>query len=394
MSDEIQFKLKAFLKKIGLPILLLTILIVPLFIGHFVNTNVKATLYAFSLSMKSVLLFVLPILIFSFIFSSLLNLKSGALRYILLLVGMIYVSNCIAIFLGFGVGKVVLPSLHINMFEPITGAVLKPMWEFDLPKWISNQYALIIGFIFGLTFSYYRVARVDRFAEKLHAIAMGFLKKIFMPLLPLFILGFVFKLEHDHLLATALTVYGPVCLIVVSTQICYMLFLYLVVSKFSIKKCYGYLRNVFPATIMGFSTLSSAATMPLLILCSEKNIESPTIPESVIPATINTHTLGSALAITLLSLTTLMAFGYPLPTFAEFAQFGFFYALAKFAVAAVPGGAIIVVTPLLETYMHFSGEMVGLIAAIYMLFDPFGTATNVTGNGCFAIAFSKLYKVE
>lgn len=394
MSHEMQSKLKIFLKKIGLPILLLTILIVPLFIGQFVNTNVKAFLYAFSLSMKTVLLFVLPILIFSFIFSSLLNLKSGALKYILLLVGMIYVSNCIAIFLGFTVGKMTLPNLHINMFAPIHGADLKPLWQFELPKWISNQYALIIGFIFGLIFSYYRVAKVERFAEKLHAIAMGFLKKIFMPLLPFFILGFVFKLEHDHLLGTALTVYGPVCLIVVGTQISYMLFLYFVVSKFSFKTCYGYLRNVFPATIMGFSTLSSAATMPLLILCSEKNIQSPTIPESVIPATINTHTLGSALAITLLSLTTMIAFGHALPTITEFAQFGFFYALAKFAVAAVPGGAIIVVTPLLEGYLHFSSEMVGLITAIYLLFDPFGTATNVTGNGCFAIAFSKIYKEE
>lgn len=394
MSDEAKSKLIIFLKKIGLPILLLIILVVPLFIGQFVNTQIKSFLYAFSLSMKAFLLFVLPILIFSFIFSSLLNLKSGALKYILMLVGMIYISNCIAIFLGYGVGKTVLPNLHINMFEPISGALLKPLWEFELPKWISNQYALIIGFIFGLIFSYWRNARVERFAGKLHALAMGFLKKIFMPLLPFFILGFVFKLEHDKLLATALTVFGPVCLIVVSTQISYMLFLYLAVSKLSIKKAYGYLKNVFPATIMGFSTLSSAATMPLLILCSEKNIKSPTIPESVIPATINTHTLGSALAITLLSMTTLVAFGYEMPSLVEFAQFGFFYALAKFAVAAVPGGAIIVVTPLLEHYLHFSGEMVGLIAAIYMLFDPFGTATNVTGNGFFAIAFSKIYKEE
>jgi Na+/H+-dicarboxylate symporter len=112
----------------------------------------------------------------------------------------------------------------------------------------------------------------------------------------------------------------------------------------------------------------------------------------IIPATINTHTIGSAIGLTILSLTTLVAFGHALPSLAEFAQFGFFYALAKFAVAAVPGGAIIVATPLLETYLNFNGEMVGLITAIYMLFDPFGTATNVTGNGFFPIAFSKLFK--
>jgi Na+/H+-dicarboxylate symporter len=159
-----------------------------------------------------------------------------------------------------------------------------------------------------------------------------------------------------------------------------------------LQKFWGYIKNVLPATITGLSTLSSAATMPILILCTEKNLKDPEVAEIVIPATINTHTLGSALGVTILTLTTLLAFGKPLPDLAGFLEFGFFYALAKFAVAAVPGGAIIVVTPLLETYFHFSSEMIGLITAIYMLFDPFGTATNVTGNGFFTIAFSKLFK--
>lgn len=131
--------------------------------------------------------------------------------------------------------------------------------------------------------------------------------------------------------------------------------------------------------------------MPVLILCTEKNLPEPAVADMVIPATINTHTLGSAIGITILSLTTLLAFGHTLPTFYEFFEFGLIYALAKFAVAAVPGGAIIVVGPLLETYFHFTSEMIGLITAIYMLFDPFGTATNVTGNGFFPIAFSRLY---
>lgn len=90
----------------------------------------------------------------------------------------------------------------------------------------------------------------------------------------------------------------------------------------------------------------------------------------VIPATINTHTPGSAIKVTILSLSTLLASGQQLPTFVEFIEFGAVYALAKFAVAAVPGGAIIVVTPLLESYLHFSTEMVGIMTAFYMLFDP------------------------
>ncbi len=387
--------LRTFLKRVGLPLFLLLILIIPLYIGPHVSIQAKAFLYSISLSIKELLLFILPIIIFSFVFAALLNLKSGVIKFIVTLVAMIFVSNCTAIFTGFTVGSLTLTKLSIPAHVPVDAeSALNALWTLKLPKWIGNQYALIIGFVLGIIFSFKRNATVDRAAKKLHFYAITFLKKVFIPLLPIFILGFVFKLEHEHLLARALKTYGPVCLIVVSTQLCYMLLLYFVVAKFNIKRFLNYLKNVLPATITGFSTLSSAATMPLLILCTEKNLKDPEVAEMVIPATINTHTLGSALGITILSLTTLLAFGHELPSITEFMEFGFLYALAKFAVAAVPGGAIIVVTPLLEAYLHFSSEMIGLITAIYMLFDPFGTATNVTGNGFFAIAFSKIYKLN
>ncbi|MBS0290677.1 MAG: cation:dicarboxylase symporter family transporter [Proteobacteria bacterium] len=384
----------AALKKIGLPLLLFLILIIPLFIGPYIPTSIKAFLYSISLSIKSGLLFILPIIIFSFIFSSLLNLKSGVISFIVCLVLMIFLSNCTAIFTGFTVGSFTLSQLDVVPHSITTEQTLLPLWQLKLPKLMDNQFALIAGFIAGIFFSFIKNTHAQRLAKTLNKWANLFLKKVFIPLLPLFILGFVFKLEHDQLLEIALRTYGPVFFIVVGTQLSYLTLLYLLAAKFKPKTFFSYIRNVLPATITGFSTLSSAATMPLLILCTEKNLKKPEIAEMVIPATINTHTIGSAIGITILSLTTLLAFGHDLPNLQEFTEFGLFYALAKFAVAAVPGGAIIVVTPLLETYLHFSSEMIGLITAIYMIFDPFGTATNVTGNGFFTIAFSKIYRFK
>jgi Na+/H+-dicarboxylate symporter len=384
--------LNQFIKKMGLPLLLFAILVLPLFFGKFVSVNVKAFLYSLSLSMKAILLVILPFIIFSFVFSAIMNLKSGVFKFILALISMIFISNCAAIFTGFTVGSFALPKLAITAHVVGDGqALLQPLWKLELKNWIPNQYALIAGFVLGVIFSLHKVKFADKAAKMLNKLANSFLKKVFIPLLPLFILGFVFKLEQDALLGKALRTYGPVFFIVVGTQISYMTLLYFLAAKGSFKTFITYIKNVLPATITGFSTLSSAATMPILILCTEKNLPNPAIAEMVIPATINTHTLGSAIGITILSLTTILAFGHALPTFYEFFEFGLIYALAKFAVAAVPGGAIIVVTPLLESYFHFSGEMIGIITAIYMLFDPFGTATNVTGNGFFPIAFSKLY---
>lgn len=383
---------KVFFKKILLPVILFLVLVIPLFIGEYIPYNIKSTLYAISLTMKVVLIFLLPLIIFSFIFSTLINLKSGVIKFIAMLVGMVFVSNSIAIFLGFTSGSIFLPHLDI---QPHVAAdnqlLLKPLWEIKLPTLISNQSALISGFILGIIFSFKRNHYADRVAHYLHLGATIFLKKIFTPLLPVFILGFVFKLEQDQLLEKALLVYGPVFFIVVGTQLSYMIFLYLSVAKYSLKKFWFYVKNVLPATITGLSTLSSAATMPVLILCTEKNLDQPEVADIIVPATVNIHTIGSAIGLTILSLTTMLTFGHKLPSLLEFIDFAFFYALAKFAVAAVPGGAILVATPLLEAHLGFTPEMIGLTTAIYMLFDPFGTATNVTGNGFFAIAFSKLY---
>lgn len=383
------------LKKFRLPFILFLILILPLLGGYLVPVPLKSFLYSISLSMKAVLLFILPFIIFSFVFSALLNLKSGVVKFICLLVGMVFLSNCTAILTGFGFGSLILPHFHFPAHQPPSiDTQLLPLWQLSLPTLISNQYALIAGFISGIIFSVIRNPYADALGKKLNFAANYFLKKVFTPLLPLFILGFVFKLEQDNLLAKALTIYTPVFFLVIGVQISYMCLLYFLVAKCSVKRFFKYMQNVLPASITGFSTVSSAASMPVLILCTEKNLSDPKMAEIVIPATINTHTLGSAIAMTILSLTTLLTFGNALPSLSEFLPFAMFYGLAKFAVAAVPGGAIIVATPLLETYLHFSGEMVGLITAIYMLFDPFGTATNVTGNGFFAILFSKIYKAK
>ncbi len=382
-----------FLKKMGLPLLLASVLVLPLFLGHLAPTEAKSFVYSISLSMKSILVFVLPFIIFSFVFSAIINLKSDAFKFILALVSMIYISNCVAILTGFTVGSVMLSQLTIPPHIPISPeSQLSTLWTLNLAPLFDNQYALIAGFILGILLSYKKHPKTLHVAKRLNFSAHWFLKKIFIPLLPIFILGFVFKLEHEGTLSKALKTFAPVFFIVVGTQLSYVLFLYLVAAKFSIRTFWRYIKNVLPATITGFSTISSAATMPVLILCTEKNLDNPDVADMVIPATINFHTIGSAIGITILSLTTLLAFGHELPNFFEFIEFGLVYALAKFAVAAVPGGAIIVVTPLLEQYFHFSTEMVGIMTAFYMLFDPFGTATNVTGNGFFPIAFSKLYK--
>ncbi|CDZ76292.1 Na(+)/serine-threonine symporter [Legionella massiliensis] len=379
------------LKKLKLPLFLLSILILPIFLGQHIPVSVKSVSYAISLSMKGILEFLLPFIIFSFVFSCLSNLQKGALFFVFLLITCVFVSNFTALMFGYSSGYIGLNLMHFKAAPIEAAPQLIPAWQFHLKKLISNDIALIIGFATGIFFSLWPSVKAKAVAIKLNQLANGFLKKVFIPFLPLFILGFIFKLEYEHLLQTALTLYGPILVYIVFSQWLYISFWYLVAANFKFKKFLFYFKNVLPASLVGFSTISSAAAMPVLLVSTEKNLNDPEKARMLVPAIINIHTLGSAIGIPILSLATILTFGLPLPSISTFAIFALYTALAKYAVAAVPGGVIIVVAPILEAHLGFSSDMVGLITAVYLICDPFGTTANVTANGAFPIMFTKLH---
>ena len=78
----------------------------------------------------------------------------------------------------------------------------------------------------------------------------------------------------------------------------------------------------------------------------------------------------------------------------QYLVFAFYFVLAKFSVAAVPGGGILVMLPILESCLGFDAQMLSLITALYILFDPVITCANVLGNGGFALGMDKMLKLK
>ncbi|MGQ3889092.1 cation:dicarboxylate symporter family transporter [Legionella sp. CNM-1927-20] len=379
------------LKKFKLLCVLLVVISFPLLAGQYIPTEIKSISYALSLSMKTILEFFMPFIIFSFVFSCLANLQKGAVFFVCLLITCVFISNFTALLVGYSAGCVGLDLFHFKAQATTTATQLLPAWQLHLKKLVPNDIALIIGFFTGIFFSLWPTSWSRQMGIVLNKIANNFLKKIFIPLLPVFILGFLFKLEYEQVLHTSLHLYGPILILIIATQWLYLGFWYLIASQGRLKQFLFYLKNILPATLTGLSTISSAAAMPVLLLSTEKNLNVEKA-RMLVPAIINIHTIGSAIGIPILALATLSTFHLPLPSLQTFIIFAFYTALAKYAVAAVPGGVIIVVAPILEAHLGFSNEMTGLITAIYLLCDPFGTAANVTGNGVFPILFTKFYE--
>lgn len=383
-------KLAALLKELALPLVLITETFLCLKFGHMLSVDVKSALYAISLTIKDLLLFGLPFLIFSFISASLGNLQKGAISFIVIAFVLVVTSNFLGAFLAGVSGMTVLKTLGTIQPFATDNQTLSPLWDLPIPQLISNDVALIIGLIFGITTGHLQNDQVIRAVNKTRDGGLLILKKVFVPIIPIFVLGFILKMDYEGVLDVIIDDYLSVFVAITILAYSYITVLFGLAVGFRPSKWRRSIQRMIPAVVTGFSTMSSASALPLIITASEKTTRNP-IVSGVVPLSINIHMLGDCFSITILALAILTSFGMPIPSPSEFMIYLAFFTLVRFSAAAVPGGGVIVVLPILESYLNFSPEMLSLILALYILFDPIATSANVFGNGAFAMIFEKLY---
>jgi Na+/H+-dicarboxylate symporter len=209
-------------------------------------------------------------------------------------------------------------------------------------------------------------------------------------LIPLFVAGFVVELQEDGVISTIAKDYTVIFAVIAMAQGTYLLLAYFLINKANFQQFINSLKNMLPAAISGFSTMSSAASMPLMIIGAENNSKNKDLANAVIPATVNIHLVGDCFATPIFAYAILKSYGLAEPSLWQYLIFVFYFVLAKFSVAAIPGGGILVMLPILEEHLGFNSHMLSLITALYILFDPVITCANVLGNGAFAQMMDRL----
>lgn len=350
--------------------------------------TVQSALLAISLTLKSVILFLLPFIIFGLLFKVTVQLANQATRTILLIVAAVCASNFLSTFISRTVGTIIY-QMDLSVLTPQSLIELQPMWSVALPAWIPNDKAMLAAIVLGYVASRWNVTRATQAAQQLEKIVNIILQK-FTYIIPIFIVGFVVKLSHDGAIRMIVQDYARVFGCIALSLFSYIVLLYWVASGGRRQKCMECLRNMLPAGLAGFSTMSSASAMPFTLIGTQKNARDKSLASSIIPLTVNIHLIGDCFAIPILAFAILKSFGLPAPTLLDYSIFAGYFVLAKFSVAAVPGGGIIVMLPILEHYLGFNASMLSLITALYILFDPVITSGNVLGNGGFALLIDKL----
>lgn len=365
-----------------MPFILMAIIAIFLLLGPFISLPIKQGLFAVSLSIKEIIILMLPLVIFGLLFKASVTLSRGATRIIGMILILASCSNFISTFLSHYVG-VWIYHFDLSMISPKTTSGLEPLWTLVLPKLIANDKAMFAGIILGIIASKICPESARKIATRADQ-CISWLLRGFVYFIPLFVVGFVVKLQFDGVVGTIVKDYTTIFALIAFAQFSYISLVYLVLNNGNVKSFANSIKNMLPAAISGFSTMSSAASMPLTIIGAQNNAKNKDLVHSVIPATVNIHLTGDCFAIPILAYAVLKSFGMAEPTLLNYLIFSFYFVLAKFSVAAIPGGGILVMLPILETYLGFNAEMMSLITALYVLFDPVITCANVLGNGAFA----------
>ncbi len=183
-----------------------------------------------------------------------------------------------------------------------------------------------------------------------------------------------------------LTALGWYCLAVFIGLMLHVFIIYSSLFKlFSKMKLFDFFRAIQPAIVLGFSTSSSVATLPVTMERVEKNLGvNEEVSSFVLPvgATINMD--GTSLYQAVAAVFIAQALGLDL-TIAQQLTIVLTATLASIGTAGVPGAGIIMLVIVLQA-IQVPVEGIALILGVDRILDMLRTAVNVTGDAAVAVA--------
>ncbi len=117
-----------------MPFILLFIIILSGISCHWLPITCQSILYGMSLSLKSIIVFILPILIFGLLFHTATQMAKQASKWILLIIAIVCLSNFTSRLISYLIGGFAY-HLDLTMELPVETPSLPPLWSFTLPNY-------------------------------------------------------------------------------------------------------------------------------------------------------------------------------------------------------------------------------------------------------------------
>lgn len=342
--------------------------------------------------------FIIPLLILGLVAPGIADLGKGAGRLLLITALLAY---CFTLFSGFftyftcdWVFPWLLDSTD-KLSSPSAESVreLGAYFTIEMPPLMGVMTSLVLAFTLGLGMSVIPGNRLKGMMEDFKDIINRVIVSVIIPLLPLYIFGIFLNMTTSGQVAGVMGVFVKI-IVVIFIMTVMLLFLQFFIAGFVGKtNPFRLFKNMLPAYMTALGTQSSAATIPVTLEQTIKNRVKPELAGFVIPLCATIHLSGSTMKIVACAMAIMLMEGLEV-NFGQFAGFIMMLGIAMVAAPGVPGGAIMAALGLLQSMLGFDETAQGLMIALYIAMDSFGTATNVTGDGAIAVIINRIYKAE
>ena len=348
--------------------------------------------------LKDLIQFFLPLIMISFLAVGIADLGQRAGKMLRFTVGLSYIYTVIACALG---AAVIIA--FFKLFPAITDIAMGEVKPRELPPNIVNikiPYpfsaslitSIVLGFVLGIGMTWTKAEGLMNVLRELRDISSTMIRRVIIPIIPFYIACVFAQLAYKGDIWPKMKVLGIMLIIIVILQWIWLFIQYTIAGSHVKENPFSVFKIVFPAYLTAWGTMSSAVTMPVS-LARGKMIPfmKEDIADFVFPLCSQTHLSGSAMTITISAITVSMLTEQVIPGLLSLILFFLILSVIEVGAVGVPGGSIMAAWPVLVGVLGFGDEAMGLMFALFMIQDSFGTAANITGDATIAMIVNKKF---
>ena len=337
--------------------------------------------------------FIIPLLILGLVAPGIADLGKGAGRLLLITALLAYGFTLFSGFFTYFTCDLSYPWL-LNTSDKLSAVAdntvaLQPYFTVEMPAVMGVMSALILAFTLGLGMSVIDGNRLKSVMDDFKDIINQVITAVIIPVLPLYIFGIFLNMTNSGQVAGVMNVFLKIIVVIFLMTVVLLFIQFFIAGMVGKKNPLRLFRNMLPAYMTALGTQSSAATIPVTLEQTIRNGVRPDLAGFVIPLCATIHLSGSTMKIVACSMAIMLMSGMEI-NFAQFAGFIMMLGIAMVAAPGVPGGAIMAALGLLQSMLGFDETAQGLMIALYIAMDSFGTATNVTGDGAIAVIVDRI----
>ena len=337
--------------------------------------------------------FIIPLLILGLVAPGIADLGKGAGRLLLITALLAYGFTLFSGFFTYFTCDLSYPWL-LNTSDKLSAVAdntvaLQPYFTVEMPAVMGVMSALILAFTLGLGMSVIDGNRLKSVMDDFKDIINQVITAVIIPVLPLYIFGIFLNMTNSGQVAGVMNVFLKIIVVIFVMTVVLLFIQFFIAGMVGKKNPLRLFRNMLPAYMTALGTQSSAATIPVTLEQTIRNGVHPDLAGFVIPLCATIHLSGSTMKIVACSMAIMLMSGMEI-NFAQFAGFIMMLGIAMVAAPGVPEGAIMAALGLLQSMLGFDETAQGLMIALYIAMDSFGTATNVTGDGAIAVIVDRI----